>query len=500
MQSIVRPSKWCPFVLTFLLVWCAPGSNSSMASGTKTKPSSYDSPIGKLEFINGFEKGVPTPETTQLLQRNFDLNNASTAYTWGIPIVAFYQIKQNLEKLGADYGDIVSFQGLDQVRPFLTSNNSTPYIFSIFDLGQTGPVTLEIPAGALLGFVNDAWQRPVVDLGVTGKGQGKGETVVLIGPEDDADAFDTEVVQSKTNFVFIVYRVLDPDPTEADRLLKSVKHYPYGSDKQKTAGKVIVVDEAQTWRQSQPRGMEYWRVLNDAIQNEPVEERDRFIHGMLGPLGIAKGNDFNPTTEQKEILKQGVFMGEATVKALTFEKRFATRVWREGSQWEHLLNVTPYQRTEYTDQFEERAVWFYEATTMSESYYDETVGVGTRYLAAYKSKDNQFLDGAKKYMLRVPADVPAKLFWDVSVYENDGRIYIKNETDVVNLGSRDKGLKVNEDGTTDIYFGPTPPSGELVSNWIQTNPGANWFSLFRFYGPLKPFYDGTFTLVDIEQH
>ena len=43
-----------------------------------------------------------------------------------------------------------------------------------------------------------------------------------------------------------------------------------------------------------PLGMEYWRRLDEVIQREPIEERDRFFHAMLKPLGIEKGKPFNP--------------------------------------------------------------------------------------------------------------------------------------------------------------------------------------------------------------
>ena len=460
---------------------------------------SYDSPIGPLEFENGFESGAPAARTGERLREAFDVNNASTVYAWSLPLVASYQIKEGLETSAeARDGDIVYFRGADIVRPFLTSNNTTPYIISVMDLGRTGPMVIEVPPGQLLGFANDAWQRHIRDIGVTGPAAGKGERVVLVGPGQDAPQDAGDVVRSDTNFVFWVYRVLDPDPAEADRLLQGVRHYPYETRAQPQLGRVIMLDQPQTWRQSQKRGMEFWRVLNTALQNEPVDERDRFFHGMLGYLGIAKGEDFSPTPQQVERLEQGAFLGEAMVKAFTFEKRFASRVWREGSNWEIMLNMNANQRTEHTEQFEERAAWFYEATTMSPSYEDKTVGSGTKYLTTYKAGNGDWLDGAEDYVLHVPADVPVKLFWDVSVYEVDGRIYITNETGVVNLGLRSEGLSLNEDGTTDIYFGPEVPKGAPESNWIQTVPGQNWLAVFRFYGPLEPYYDGTFTLPDVQ--
>ena len=472
----------------------------SQVTQSESDPNKFQTSYGALEFENGFEKGVPTAESNKKLRYLFDLNNAATTYTWGQPIVAMYEVKRNFKNaLKAGNGDIVLFTGLDRVRPFLTSNNSTPYIISVIDLSISGTMVVELPAGELLGFADDAWQRPIIDIGVTGKNKGKGDKVVIYGPGQEAPNTDMEVVESKTNLVFMVYRVLSQDEKERDRLLSAIKHYPLKDRENPPATKVITAEEKQTWKESQPRGMRYWEVLNTAIQSEPVEERDRFMHGMMAPLGIAKGKDFSPNAEQTKVLEEAVFVGEAMLKSLTFDKRFDTKVWREGSQWEHMMNVLPNQRTEYTDQFEERGVWFYEATTMSESYLQKLVGSGTKYLTAYKDGDGDFLDGAKSYVLNVPADVPVALFWDVSVYANDGRIYIENETGVVNIGSRTKDVKKNEDGSTSIYFGPNPPSEALRSNWIETNTGENWFSVFRFYGPLEPFYDGSFTLPDIQK-
>ena len=57
-------------------------------------------------------------------------------------------------------------------------------------------------------------------------------------------------------------------------------------------------------------------------------------------------------------------------------------------------------------------------------------------------------------------------------------------------------LPVNEDGSVDICFGPTPPaSGE--TGWIKTQAGEGFFMYFRFYGPLEPFYDKSWKLNDV---
>lgn len=62
--------------------------------------------------------------------------------------------------------------------------------------------------------------------------------------------------------------------------------------------------------------------------------------------------------------------------------------------------------------------------------------------------------------------------------------------------SQDQDLTPNEDGSVDIHFGPEPPdTGNR--NWIQTLPGKGWFTMFRLYGPLEPWFDKTWRLPDI---
>jgi hypothetical protein len=42
------------------------------------------------------------------------------------------------------------------------------------------------------------------------------------------------------------------------------------------------------------------------------------------------------------------------------------------------------------------------------------------------------------------------------------------------------------------------PKGQ-AKNWIRTVPQKGWFPIFRFYGPLEPFFDKSWKLNDIEK-
>lgn len=57
-------------------------------------------------------------------------------------------------------------------------------------------------------------------------------------------------------------------------------------------------------------------------------------------------------------------------------------------------------------------------------------------------------------------------------------------------------MKINSDGSVDVYFAPTPPEG-MEFNWIPT--GEDFFLLFRLYGPDEPLFDKSWTMGDVEK-
>jgi hypothetical protein len=126
----------------------------------------------------------------------------------------------------------------------------------------------------------------------------------------------------------------------------------------------------------------------------------------------------------------------------------------------------------------------------------QTPGAGQAYLGSYTDADGAWLDGAALYALHVPADPPAKLFWSATVYDVGTRCLIDNEQQRGDRGSRDRELVTNDDGSVDLHFGPTSPEGK-EANWVQTIPGQHWFSYFRLYGPLEPYFDRSWKLGDI---
>jgi hypothetical protein len=76
---------------------------------------------------------------------------------------------------------------------------------------------------------------------------------------------------------------------------------------------------------------------------------------------------------------------------------------------------------------------------------------------------------------------------------------IDNDQQRGDRGSRDPELVSNPDGSVDLYFTPAEPASG-PSNWVQMIPGRHWFSYFRLYGPLEPYFDRSWKLATSPRH
>ena len=126
----------------------------------------------------------------------------------------------------------------------------------------------------------------------------------------------------------------------------------------------------------------------------------------------------------------------------------------------------------------------------------KNVGVGSQYFAAYKDGNGAWLDGSQNYKLTLPPDVPVVNFWSLMVYNSETRSMVVTDTEDAGLDSYGD-LQINEDGSIDLYMGPTPPEG-MESNWIKTDEQNGFFVYLRFYGPKQEFFDKTWVPGDIE--
>jgi hypothetical protein len=458
--------------------------------------SSYSLP-GRLASVV-IDGELPRRDDLPAIFDELDYQMACQAYLWALPLVSYAQWQQqHRDVFGATNSDIVHYVSYRDRLGLITANATTPYILSFVDLGETGPLVVELPPGPTAGGVSDFWQREIGVMGEMGPDQGKGGKHVIVGPGQSApeDGGLFALQASGMNIMF-GFRTLDPDPQRTKALVDAVRIYPYArrEDPPHTS---VISPEGRTWSGDQPRGLAYWECLHEIYQREIVDERDRFYLAMLRQLGIEKGRPFSPDERMRAILADASAAGELMAQANSFAKRFpGSRYWPDR-RWDLVLQMeSSAQRGDFYDELLERASWFYEAVSFSAAMKSQTPGEGQAYLSSYTDAAGDWLAGGTEYTLHIPADPPAKLFWSATVYDIDTRCLIDNEQARGDRGSRDPELRYNDDGSVDLYFGPSAPAGKQ-SNWVQTIPGRHWFSYFRFYGPLEPYFDRSWKLGDI---
>ena len=126
-----------------------------------------------------------------------------------------------------------------------------------------------------------------------------------------------------------------------------------------------------------------------------------------------------------------------------------------------------------------------------------TPGKGAFYSIAFNDKDGKPLTGAGSYKLTLPPNIPAELFWSVTLYEAENASGLANGQPFPSLGKLNH-PKQNADGSTTLYIGPKVPSGE-EKNWLATVPGRGFFAILRLYAPSQPALDGSWVPGDIER-
>jgi hypothetical protein len=447
--------------------------------------------IGTLEFTHDFANGFPTDATVEKLYDERDFQRACQAYLWSLPAVSFTAWQRGITKgLGTGNGQIVAILSYESRRGILTANATTPYYLGFADL-SSGPLVLVMPPRGVQGAVSDAWQ-----IAIPGTEEPGTYLVQAPGQQVPDDVAGYTVRHSPTFNIFLGVRLTDADPERGKEALTHLQMYPYAQRDNPPTTEILDVG-TKAWSGLPPRGIEYWERLDDVIQREPLEPRDIFFHAMLRPLGLEKGKPFKPNARQTKILTDAALVGEAMAKANSSDRRFAGVKYRSDAHWDFALLLDADDPGAFWNLLDERASWFYEAVGAGPAMAPKRPGPSSAYLGAYKDKAGKWLDGGASYRLRVPPDPPIKLFWSVTLYDADTRALILNEQKIADRSSR-MDLRMNEDGSVDIYCGPQAPAG-FEKNWIPTVPGRNWFAYFRFYQPTEAYFDRSWPLPDFEQ-
>jgi hypothetical protein len=464
---------------------------------------------GKKETVFGtltFDHGMPTQQSANALFAKLDANRATELYLWALPIVSNAQWRKEMMKKHPEYksNSVIHIKSYDDRVGVLTINQSSEYFASFVNTDQAATI-IQVPAGIVVGLVTDMWQRGLTDLGVFSVNAGSGGTYVLYGPRTPRDRIPdikgAKSLASKTSNSFVLMRFIRIEGETPIEELQAKVHVYADGEKPKLD---LIPGGDKPLQNFAPRGMAYWELLHEILQEEDVHERDRFFMYWAHTLGIERGKPFNPTDAQRKALIAGVVSGEAVAKTLTFNERLEGVLRKDG--WRYIISGRLPDAFEHTqrmrdfDMLDPRSRFTYEACTSSPRMGHPEVGKGQAYAGRFEDSNGKRLHGGNSYVMKFNPPPPAKLFWSVVFYDVESRTLIVNKPRNATIGSRaTKNLQMNTDGSVYVFAGPQPPKG-WESNWVETVPGRGWFPYIRLYGPGEKWFDeNAFKLPEIEK-
>jgi hypothetical protein len=314
------------------------------------------SPIARADHFDDLANspmsgGRPTAEASKILKDELMFQRATQVYLYALPLINTLGMKTGSEeKFGAGYNVLPIWKDRLSAKTLVTTPNSDVlYAMSYADLGETGPLVLDMPP-RMQGILLDFWQRPIPgpeiepgrvfagDIGFFGPDRGKGGKFLILSPGyNNAVPPGHYVFRSGTKSVFIFLRAFYEDPKDlapAVGLLEEARFYPLG--REASAKPMHFPNASGVPVNMLPRSdASAFDQLKGLIDREPDSIADEGWRGMLASIGIERGKPFEPEAATRRILDRAAETGYKTSRVIGFESNVGGvdyRVWPDR-QW-----------------------------------------------------------------------------------------------------------------------------------------------------------------------
>lgn len=211
---------------------------------------------------------------------------------------------------------------MDSQTLVVTANTSTLYAYTYTDLAKDGPTVIEIPPG-MLGFLNDAWQRFAGNMGVTGPDKGKGGKYLVLPPGYTGNipaGYFLLKPSTNRNFLFLRGSIKHGLAPAVRNITTGLKVYPL-KDAAHPAPTEYINVSGKAFNTIFPSDFTYFEVLNEVVQQEPIDAISPEVRGEMAAIGIVKGQPFKPDARMKKLLTEAATLGAATARVITYHPR-----------------------------------------------------------------------------------------------------------------------------------------------------------------------------------
>jgi len=426
---------------------------------------------------------------------------ARDAYFWAWPMMNIYNRRlafKQAPEAGLMNG-VLPFAPLntmsilhDYVEPeqrwVACPNQDVVYGAAIAALDET-PVVVQVP-----DFKGRFWVYQVVDLRTDGFAEigamygTQPGFYLLVGPSWNGEVPKgiTKVFRGKTGTAFVVPRVFMDDTAEdrqaVQAVIAGIDLYPIAQ----FDGKMKTHDWRTLPKLKSPTGDDgagetKWvfpdkffdelpSVLKDAPPLPGEEARYAQINAVLA------------AAQKNPVLKTAMIDEATKAERELVDPLLQFRNW--GVQLANNWSSTSNNAAFGTDYFARTAV--------AKSNILVNAPAETKYLYQDLDVAGGRLNGANRYIVTFAKDQtpPVNGFWSLTLYDAQ-HFFVPNEIKRYSLGTKNKALKYNSDGSLTIYVQADPPSEAQRTNWLPAPKNADFSLFIRAYWPKTAVIDGS---------
>jgi hypothetical protein len=442
----------------------------------------------------------PAPDTRVKITEAYARHVVRDAFFWAWPMVNVFNKRLGAEKMtelsyngpvpGAPLNRIVMLTDYVSAEERIVACPNQDVAYGGGSLGlDRSPVVIQVP-----DFGDRFWVYQAVDLRTDGFariGKMYGSTpgfYLLIGPnwEGDVPAGITAVFRSPTNTGFIAPRIFLNDTDEDRRaiqpLLQEILMCPlaeYDGTMKRIDWSTIrklpnpfTGDQEVVWVPPDAFVDTLSLVLADA---PPLPGEEARYAQVLAVLEAAK-KDPRLNAAMTEAAAEA---DEKLVKPL-FEFR------NYGQQLPHHWSTISNEAAFGTDYFTRTAV--------AKSNIFVNAPKETKYFYQDLDKDGRRLNGANRYAVTFAREQtpPVYGFWSLTLY-NQHHFFAPNQINRYSVGTKNKDLQFNPDGSLTIRVQADPPPDAQRTNWLPAPKDGDFTLYIRAYWPKAAVIDGAWT-------
>ena len=443
-------------------------------------------------------------QEAQTLRDDLFYQRAIHAYMTMLPALNVIGMRDGSEAaFGKGYNVLPIWKDRMDARAWVpTPNADVIYSMSYLDLKETGPLVVAVPP-KIIGMFTDFFQRTITDVGAIGPDRARGGIYLLLPPGYQGHIPDSYFAfESSTFNVFLFFRTVmakGPDPKPAVAIAEQTRIYPLWEEEKNIKAMQFPNGSGKRVDMMYPVDFTFWEKLKAFVDYEPVAAITPELRGVLASIGIVKDQPFEPSAAEKKLLELAVEKAPRMILALRMQTRADKRdLYYKDRQYVRAwaAATAEWMQESYLD-VNQRATFFQYAYSSAPAMVMRTIGAGSKYPVATRDADGNFLNGANHYKMHLPAGIPAKAFWAVTLYNITDGTMPETPQLLPTKNSLDDSIAKNGDGSVDLFFGSTKPKGTKATNWIQTVNGRDFMAVIRLYGADIAFFDQTWKPDDV---